>query len=105
MLPSQSYSAALLNGGYEYGIAGSAVDFYGDVTPLREIGHLTADGAGNITGNSTVSVNGSIVRRSLAGTYLINPDGSGAATLYPSWGPPINLDLFISANGLRAKFV
>jgi hypothetical protein len=105
VLPSQGYTAAALNGGYDYGIAGSAIDFYGDVSPIREVGRLTADGVGNITGTSTVSINGSVVRRTLTGTYLINPDGSGSATLYPSWGPPIDIDLFISANGLTIEFV
>jgi hypothetical protein len=100
-----SYTPAALNGGYDYGIAGSAVDFYGNVTPIREVGRLTADGAGNLTGTSTVSINGSVVRRTLTGTYSINPDGSGSATLYPSWGPPVDIDLFISANGLTAEFV
>jgi hypothetical protein len=103
--PLPGYGADALNGGYVYRIGGSAVDFYGNVTPIREIGHLTADGAGNIAGTSTVSINGSVVRRTLTGTYDINPDGSGSATLYPSWGPPIHMDLFVSANGLKAEFV
>lgn len=63
------------------------------------------DGAGNVTGSSTVSVNGSVVNRTLLGVYFVNADGSGAATLYPSWGPPIDMDLFVSANGLKAEFV
>src|SRR5215472_12597749 len=103
--PSAGYTLAILNGGYDYGIAGSAVDFYSNVQPIREVGRLTADGAGNLTGSSTVSINGSVVRRKLTGTYSINTDGSGSATLYPSWGPPIDIDLFTSANGLTAEFV
>ena len=103
--PSPGYSVSALNGEYDYGIAGSALDFDGNVTPIREVGRLNADGAGNITGTSTVSINGSVVRRTLTGTYLINPDGSGSSTIYPSWGPPIDIDLFISANGLTAEFV
>jgi hypothetical protein len=103
--PSSGYTSAVLNGGYDYGIAGSGVDFYGNVTPIREVGRLTADGAGNLTGSSTVSINGSVVRRMLTGTYSINWDGSGTATLYPTWGPAIDIDLFISANGLTTEFV
>jgi hypothetical protein len=103
--PSQGYNAAILNGAYDYGIAGSAVDFYGNLIPIREVGRLTADGAGNLTGASTVSINRSVVRRMVSGTYLINADGSGSATLYPSWGPPINIDMFVSANGLTLEFV
>src|SRR5215469_10857851 len=103
--PPQGYSAAALNGAYDYRIGGSGVDFFGNVIPIREIGRLTTDGAGNITGSSTVSLNGSAVKRTLSGVYFINADGSGAATLYPSWGPPIDMDLFVSANGLKAEFV
>jgi len=97
--------ATPLTGGYNYNLAGTAMDFYGNVTPIREIGHLVSDGAGNLTGTSTVSINGSIVRRTLTGTYTMNPDGTGSATLYPSWGPPIDVDLFVSANGVKVEFV
>lgn len=103
--PPQGYSAAALNGAYDYRIGGSGIDLFGNVIPIREIGRLTTDGAGNITGSSTVSLNGSVVRRTLSGVYFINADGSGAATLYPSWGPAIDMDLFVSANGLKAEFV
>jgi len=103
--PPSGYDGGTLRGGYEYRIDGTAVDCYGNVTPIREMGRLSADGAGNLTGSSTVSINGYVVRRTLSGTYSINPDGSGSATLYPSWGPPIDLDLFVSASGLKANFV
>jgi hypothetical protein len=103
--PSQGFNAGALHGSYEYKIAGSAVDFYGNVTPIREVGRLTADGAGNLTGSSTVSIDGYVVRRTLTGTYAMNPDGSGSATLYPTWGPQIDVDLFVSANGLKVDFV
>jgi hypothetical protein len=103
--PPQGYSAAALNGAYDYRIGGSGVDFFGNIIPIREVGRLTTDGAGNITGSSTVSRDGSVVKRTLSGVYFINADGSGAATLYPSWGPPIDVDLFVSANGLKAEFI
>src|SRR5262249_2499931 len=56
-------------------------------------------------GTSTVTINGSVVRRSLSGNYTMNPDGSGSAVLYPTLGPPIHVDLFLSANGLKTNFV
>jgi hypothetical protein len=103
--PPPGFSAVALNGSYDYRIGGSGVDFFGNVIPIREIGRLTTDGAGNITGSSTVSLNGQVVKRTLSGVYFINADGSGTATLYPSWGPPIDMDLFVSASGLKAEFV
>src|SRR5262249_27738272 len=103
--PPQGYSAAALNGRYDYRIAGSGVDFFGYVVPVREIGRLTADGGGNLSGSSTGSINGAVGKRTLSGVYVVNADGSGSATLYPSWGPPIDMDLFFSANGLKGEFV
>lgn len=99
------FSVASLQGGYDYGMAGSASDDFGNVNPIREVGSLVADGSGTLTGASTVSVNGSVIQRTLTGAYQINPDGSGFATLYPSWGPPIDIDLFLSGNGLAVVFV
>lgn len=103
--PAPSFAASLLNGGYDYALTGTGADIYGNVLPIREAGRLTADGAGHLTGNSTVTINGSVVKRTLSGTYSINRDGTGSATLYPSWGPPVDLDVFVSASGLSAQLV
>jgi hypothetical protein len=103
--PPQGYDAGALHGDYEYQIAGTAADFWGNVSLIREIGLLSADGAGALTGTSTVTINGSVVRRSLSGNYTMNADGSGSAVLYPTWGPLIHVDLFLSANGLKTNFV
>jgi hypothetical protein len=103
--PPQGYSASSVAGGYEYRIDGNAIDFWGNVTPISEVGHLILDGAGNATGTSTVSINGLVIRRTLAGTYFVNADGSGAFTLYPSWGGAIDADLFVSGNALKVDFV
>jgi hypothetical protein len=103
--PPQGYSAGSVSGGYEYRIDGYAVDFWGNVTPISEVGHLILDGAGNATGTSTVSINGLVVRRTLTGTYFVNSDGSGAFTLYPSWGGAMDADLFVSGNALKVDFV
>jgi hypothetical protein len=103
--PAGGYNASTLNTGYEYQLSGSAIDFFGNVTPISEAGRMTFDGAGNVSGNSTVSINGYVVRRTFTGNYTVNPDGSGVFTLYPSWGPPIDADLFLSGDGLKVQFI
>jgi hypothetical protein len=103
--PEGGYNASTLNTGYQYQLAGAAIDFFGNVTPISEAGRMNFDGAGNVSGSSTVSVNGYIVRRTFGGNYTVNPDGSGTFTLYPSWGPPINADLFLSGDGLKVQFI
>ena len=39
---------------------------------------VTFDGAGNFTGSDVTSLNGTIVRRTLTGTYTVNPDCTGS---------------------------
>lgn len=50
--------------------------------PRAAVGQLTADGNGNLTGSETQSNNGTIVTGvTETGTYTVNPDCSGSATL------------------------
>jgi len=44
------------------------------------VGHVTADGAGNITqGTRSLSANGTIIDETFTCTYNVNPDGTGKA--------------------------
>src|SRR5215472_1494241 len=68
------YDVSYLNGGYAYSISGSAMDpITGSTTRIAEAGRLAADGAGGVAGATA--------RRTFAGTYTINPDGTGALVL------------------------
>lgn len=100
-----SYNAGILTGGYEYKTSGYSVDSDGNTSPITEIGLLTMDGSGNVTGSSTLSVDGYVMRRTFTGTYTVNPDGTGSVSLYPTWGPQLNADLFVSSNGAKVDFV
>ena len=102
---SQPYNLTSLNGAYAFDIAGSAYDLNGYPDLIFEMGMLTADGAGNLTGNGTLSLNGSIIRRTFTGTYTINPDGTGSMVLYPTFGPNIHADLVLASGGRSVKFV
>ena len=46
------------------------------------VGHLTADGNGNLSGSEMQSNNGTVVTKvTEKGSYTVNPDWSGSATL------------------------
>lgn len=46
--------------------------------PLLGTGVFVSDGAGNLTGHETYTVDTSICDATVTGTYTINPDGTGA---------------------------
>ena len=48
---------------------------------VAAVGHITLDATGNLTGAQTVSFNGAIVPETLSGTYTINADCTGTATV------------------------
>ena len=45
------------------------------------VGHVTLDSAGNLSGAQTSSFNGAIVPETLSGTYTVNADCTGTATV------------------------
>ena len=49
--------------------------------PLVGVGTDTFDGKGGMTTTATLSINGNIVPVSIAGTYTVNPDCTGTATI------------------------
>ena len=102
---SSTYDLTSINGVYTIRMSGVAYEPDGTQDLIVEIGELTADGAGNVSASSTLSLNGSIIRRTFSGTYSVNSDGTGAMTLYPNWGPPINVDTVIGSAGREVTFV
>ncbi len=73
--------------------------------PFAEIGRQTFDGRGNTDATATLSANGHINRVTVQGTYAVNPDCTGAMTLYVApFGSTVNLDFVIDDDGdeLRA---
>jgi hypothetical protein len=50
--------------------------------PFAEVGRQTFDGNGNTDATATASPNGNIVKLTLQGTYVVNPDCTGSMTLY-----------------------
>jgi len=71
---------ASMNGGYFYTLGGSVRNGASNVS-YSELGQVTADGNGNLTGQSTTSIAGAITTLAITGTYSFHGDCSGTATL------------------------
>ena len=77
--PTGNYSAASLSGFYVYQVHGTS-----NLGPYREVGILSADGAGHITSGSDDIATGGVVSNNITGTYQVASDGTGFLTLNPT---------------------
>jgi hypothetical protein len=103
--PPQSYDATSFVGSYIFRITGNALDPDDGTDTIIELGLITADGQGNLTGSETLALEGSIINRSFQGSYVLGPDGSGSMILNPSWGPAIHADIFAADAGRSIRFI
>lgn len=69
-------SNASING--VYGVLGTGLN--GSSQPASGVTRVSLDGAGNATGTTTKSIDGSIVTYTFTGTYTINANCAGSAT-------------------------
>ena len=102
-------SVATLNG--SSGFAGDGFSTRGPVpanisafTPIAAIGVDTFDGAGHLSGSITVSSGGFIFSSPLSGTYTVNSDCTGSATVTETNGGfVIHLIFVIVDNGKQLR--
>ena len=69
-------SLALTAGTYGVSDSGTVIG----IGPRVAIAQVTLDAAGNINGKVTASLNGSVTRTTLSGTYKVNPDCTGSTS-------------------------
>src|SRR5882724_10150474 len=62
-------------------------------TPFNVLGRFVADGSGNLV--TDVAATSSPLKRSLTGTYLVNPDCTGTAHLVDSAGTTRNISFIL----------
>jgi len=74
--------------------------------PFAEIGRQTFDGQGNTDGTATLSTNGNLLRVTVQGTYVVNPDCTGSMTLFVApLGATVSLDFVIDADGSELRAI
>ena len=74
------FSLASLRGGYA-GIFSGTANTGSGLLPISGTGVFVADGHGNLTGHETYTVVTTPCAATISGTYTINPDGSGTASI------------------------
>ena len=78
---SRGCSNATIQGTFAYTSTGSIIAPPEIAGPVAEVGTQTFDGSGNTTAVATLSSNGTILPLTISGTYKVNSDCTGTATL------------------------
>ena len=87
-----------VKGTYGFNATGSIVS----VGPVAFIGEFKLDGAGKIAGSESGSINGTIFKGiPLAGTYMVNSDCNGTATVTPKGQAAVNFNLVVIDAGTK----
>jgi hypothetical protein len=106
--PSPAVSLCTLrtiDGTYGYIVNGTNVGGTLIPGPVVAVGFVNADGAGRLTATDTVSVNGTIVRRAISGTYTINSNCTGQLTFADNLGQTTHLDFVVTQDRQEFLFV
>jgi uncharacterized protein (TIGR03437 family) len=98
-------STGSLTGPYAYAIEGFNILGSGGTIPAADSGLYTSDGNGHFSGADTISVGGTVVSRTVSGSYTVNSDCTGSATFTDTLGNSANLDLFVANGGTQVQFI
>jgi hypothetical protein len=90
-----------------YGFSRNGTAGFGSVSAAA-VGVISFDGAGNISGHDTTSVNGNIIRRTFIGTYTLSSDCTGSLTITFLTGTPGRVspnDFVMVDNGRELRLI
>ncbi len=108
---SWSHECTLADAAGSYGYTSSGTIVTPAVGPFTAVGHVTFTESGTFGGAQTTSVAGNLVDETVQGTFTINADCTGAATVYVYHGTTlarvshINLVWDNHQNEVRAIFL
>jgi len=72
---------------------------------VSAVGRVSADGAGSLLATDTLSVEGTILRRTITGTYTIEPDCTGSVTFSDNFGQTTHLDYVLADGGDEIRLI
>jgi hypothetical protein len=96
-------SAATCSNASIKGVYGSLHSGSNAIGPVAGISRLAVDGAGNITGWASKSINGTIYTYDFTGTYQINKDCTGNLTVTNQDGNNVHDNIYLN-NGNKGAF-
>jgi hypothetical protein len=90
-----------VRGSYGYTVNGTNLAF----GLVAAVGRVTADGHGNLSGTDTLSAAGTILRRTITGTYTITPACTGTFTFTDNFGQTVNVDYVALDGATELQFI
>jgi hypothetical protein len=108
---AQAHECTLSDAAGRYGYTSTGTIVTPPVGPFTAVGHVTFTESGTFTGTQTTSIAGNLVDESVQGTYTVNSDCTGSATVYVYHGSTlartskINLVWDSHQNEVRAIFL
>lgn len=97
--------ATTLKGNYSFNLTGSFYDSNGYWYVMALVGMSTFDGAGNFSGTDALSLDGTIRKRTVTGTYVVNTDCTGTLTITGSDKVVFNGNIVIINKALEVDFI
>ena len=90
-----------------YGVSGGGTVGVGTASPVQdtEVGLLTADGNGNVSGSVTFSANGTLLAATYTGTYTVNSDCTATASINDSLGEHLHETGVLLKGGGEIRFM
>ena len=90
-----------IRGSYGYTVTGTNLA----AGLVAAVGRVTSDGQGNLSGSDTLSAVGTIVRRTITGTYTITPACTGTVTFTDNFGQIVHLDYVATDGAGELQFI
>ena len=78
----QAHECSLSDAAGRYGYTNSGTIVTPPVGPFTAVGHATLTESGTFTGAQTTSIAGNLFEETIQGTYAVNRDCTGSATVY-----------------------
>lgn len=90
-----------------YGVSGGGTVGLGTANSVQdsEVGLLTADGNGNVSGSVTFSANGTLLAATYTGTYTVNSDCTASASISDSLGEHLHETGVVLKGGSEIRFI
>lgn len=90
-----------------YGVSGGGTVGVGTANSVQasEVGLLTADGNGNVSGSVTFSANGRLLAATYTGTYAVNSDCTASASISDSLGEHLHETGVVLKGGSEIRFI
>jgi len=78
----QAHECTVSDAAGRYGYTNSGMIVTPPVGPFTAVGHVTLNETGTFSGAQTTSIAGNLFEETIQGTFTVNPDCTGSATVY-----------------------